>query len=327
VTDQLDVVVTGAGIAGLTAGLTSARLGRSTLILTGGVPGGLLLSIDRIDGAPGHPDGVPGYDLCPIAQEQAVAAGAELSMAELVSLTPADGGWRLTTSEGEIGTRSVILATGASFAELGVPGEERLRGHGVSHCASCDAPLLRERTAVVVGGGDSALQEALTLAESVAAVLVLQREDGLTAQDAYRKAALDHPRIEIRTGVEVEEVLGADRVAGVRTRSVASGAVEELAADAVFAYIGLDPNTAFLDGLVELDLSGRIVTDASLRTAQPGLLAAGIVRAGAAGRAAAAAGDGAAAAVAASRYLGDGEWETDRDAVAATFGDGGSAHG
>jgi thioredoxin reductase (NADPH) len=323
VADRFDVVVAGAGIAGLTAGLTSARLGRSTLLLTGGVPGGLLLSIDRIDGAPGHPGGIPGYELCPIAQEQATEAGAELSMAELTGLSASDSGWLLATSEGEIAARSVIVATGARFKELGVPGEERLRGHGVSHCASCDAPLLRDRAVVVVGGGDSALQEALTLAESAASVVVLQRDEELTAQDAYQRATREHPRIEIRTGIEVEEIAGDDRVTGVRTRPAGSDGVEDVVADAVFAYVGLDANTSCLDGLVELDARGRIVVDAGLRTALPGLLAAGIVRSGAAGRAAASAGDGAAAAIAASRYLDDGGWENDRDTVAIALGNGG----
>jgi len=327
VADRVDVVVAGAGIAGLTAALTSARLGRSTLVLTGGIPGGLLLSIDRIDGAPGYPEGVPGYELCPLTQQQASDAGAELSMAELTGLRADDGGWLLATGDGEIAARAVILATGAGFRALGVPGEERLRGHGVSTCASCDAPLLRDRSAVVVGGGDSALQEALTLAESASSVVVLQRGDELTAQEAYRRPVLEHPRIEVRTGVEVEEISGDERVAGVRARTIASGATEEMAADAVFAFVGLEPNTSFLDGLLELDVTRRIVTDTALRTPQPGVLAAGIVRSGAAGRAAASAGDGAAAAIAADRYLEDGAWENDRRAVALTLGNGGEGHG
>jgi thioredoxin reductase (NADPH) len=198
VADSFDVVVAGGGIAGLTAALTSARLGSSTMVLTGGVPGGLLLSIDRIDGMPGYPDGVAGYDLCPLTQEQAAASGAAFSMGELEGLEAAAGGWQLATSEGDLVARALIVATGARFKRLDVPGEDRLRGHGVSDCASCDAPLLRDRVAAVVGGGDSALQEALTLAESVAQVIVLQREDMLTAQEAYRRAATEHPRIEIR---------------------------------------------------------------------------------------------------------------------------------
>jgi thioredoxin reductase (NADPH) len=313
VVDEFDIVVAGAGIAGLTAGLSSARLGSRTLVLTGGVPGGLLLSIDRIDGLPGFPNGVPGYELCPLVQEQASAAGAEFSMAELEAFEAGGAGWRVVTSEGEIGAKALILATGARFRELGVPGEERLRGHGVSHCASCDAPLLRERVAAVVGGGDSALQEALTLAESVAAVIVLQHDDELSAQETYRRAALEQPKIEIRTGMLVEEIIGDERVAGIRTRTVATGAVEDVKADAVFAYIGLEPNTLFTNGALELDGEGRIPTDPSMRSAVPGVFAAGIVRRGAPGRAAGSAGDGATAAIAAHRYLNDGQWPAGKE--------------
>jgi thioredoxin reductase (NADPH) len=282
VADELDVLVAGGGIAGLTAALTAARLGRRTLVLTGGPPGGLLLSIDQVEGYPGFPDGVPGYELCPIAQEQAEAAGAEFSFGEAQSLEQADGGWRVTADDGGYDARTVIVATGARFKELGVPGEEKLRGRGVSHCASCDAPLLREKVVAVVGGGDSALQEALTLAGAVARVIVLQREDELTAQAAYRRRVEEHPQIEVRCGVAVEEVLGDEKVTGIRTSD------GELDVDAVFPYVGLQPNVEWL---------GDWPLDA------PGLFAAGIVHSEAAGRAAAAAGDGAAAALAAHEYL------------------------
>jgi thioredoxin reductase (NADPH) len=327
VADSFDVVVAGGGIAGLTAALTSARLGSSTMVLTGGVPGGLLLSIDRIDGVPGYPDGVAGYDLCPLTQEQAAASGAAFSMGELEGLEAAADGWQLATSEGDLVARALIVATGARFKRLDVPGEDRLRGHGVSDCASCDAPLLRDRVAAVVGGGDSALQEALTLAESVAQVIVLQREDTLTAQEAYRRAAAEHPRIEIRYRSVVEEVLGDERVAGVRVRDLASDALDDVAVDAVFPFVGLQPSSQVLDGHLELDGDGSVPTDAGLRARLAGVFAAGIVRRGSAGRAAASAGEGAAAAVAAHRYLEDGLWAqegTTSGAIAVAHGNGGA---
>ena len=161
---EFDIVVVGGGIAGLAAGLTAARLGRSTLVLTGTTLGGHLITIERIDGYPGFPDGVPGYDLCPIAQEQAMAAGAEFAMTNVTGLERAGDAWRIATEEEGVVARSVILATGTRLRDLDVQGEANLRGHGVSQCASCDAPLLRNRPVVVAGGGDSALQEALTLA-------------------------------------------------------------------------------------------------------------------------------------------------------------------
>jgi thioredoxin reductase (NADPH) len=303
---QYDVVVAGGGIAGLTAGLTAARLGRRTLVLTGGVPGGLLLSIDRIDGYPGFPEGVPGYELCPLTQQQAMEAGAEFSMAELRQLAPANGHLSVATSEGELETRSAILATGARFCALGVPGEERLTGRGVSNCASCDAPLFRDRTAAVVGGGDSGLQEALTLAESLARVVVLEQRDGLTGQESYRRAVTEHPKIEVQLGVTVDEILGDTNVTGVRTRRLGDGSTGELEVDAVFAFVGLEPNTQTVQGLVELTATGQIATDSELRTSVPGVFAAGIVRAATPGRAAASAGDGAVAAVGADAYITNG---------------------
>ena len=151
---QFDVVIAGGGIAGMTAGMTSARLGRKTLILTGDVLGGQLISIEKVEGFPGFPDGIPGYDLCPILQDQAGAAGAEFMMSSMEGLESQEGHWRVTTAEGDLQAPAIILATGSALKKLGVPGEERLAGSGVSHCATCDAPLLRDRTVVVVGGGD-----------------------------------------------------------------------------------------------------------------------------------------------------------------------------
>src|SRR6185436_2286847 len=219
-----DVVVIGGGVAGLTAGLTSARAGRKTHVLTGPALGGNLISIERVDGYPGFPDGVPGYDLGPIIQEQAAAAGAEFSDAEATALHADGAQWRVTTARGELQAPAVVIATGTTLKTLGIPGEEQLRGKGVSHCASCDAPLLRGRTVGVVGGGDSALQEALTLAQHVSRVVVLHRGHAFTAQPAYTHKVLEHPKIEIRFDTIVEEVNGDGGLTGVRTRSVNSGA-------------------------------------------------------------------------------------------------------
>jgi thioredoxin reductase (NADPH) len=317
VPDEFDVIVAGGGIAGLTAGLHSARAGRSTLVLGGNAPGGLLLSIEKIEGVPGFPEGVPGYDLCPMLQEQAEEAGAEVRMQELAALEPTDDGWRLTADDAELHARAVILATGARLKHLDVPGEERLQGRGVSHCASCDAPLLRDRTVGVIGGGDSALQEALTLADQVGEVIVLHRGDTLDAQATYRQRAEEHAKIAIRYGTVVEEILGEENVEGVRARDHAN-ATEDLEVAGVFVYVGLQPNSELLQDRLELDADQRVPTDAANRTELPGLLAAGIVRRGSLGQAAISAGDGANAAKAADRYLQTGEWA--HDALATTGG-------
>jgi thioredoxin reductase (NADPH) len=310
---ECDVVIIGGGVAALTTGLTSARAGRKTRVLTGPSLGGQLISIERIDGYPGFPDGVPGYDLCPIIQEQAVGVGAEFDATEATGLHD-DGAararerWRVTTGQGDVRARVVVIATGTTSKTLGIPGEERLRGKGVSHCASCDAPLLRGRTVGVVGGGDSALQEALTLAQHVARVVILHRGSAFSAQAAYVRQVREHPQIEVRFGTEVEEVLGNGGVTGVRTRAVGDAKSVNLELAGLFVYVGLAPATTWLDGMLALDASGRITVDVAMRTSLPGVFAAGTVRSGSAGRAAAAAGDGAIAAVSADQYLRDSTW-------------------
>ena len=304
--DAYDVVVAGGGIAGLSAGLTAARLGRRTLILTGDILGGQLLSIAKVEGYPGFPDGVPGYDLCPMAQEMAVAAGAEIEAAELARLAPTNDGFRIATDAGdEISARGVVIATGAHLKKLGVPGEAELFGKGVSHCATCDGPLLRGRTVAVVGGGDSAAQEALTLAEYDARVVMFLRGADFSAQAAYRDKLLAHENIEVRCNTVVTEICGADKVTGVYARQRCG---REIEVAAVFVYIGLAPNSAVLGGIAALDAMGAVVVDRAMRSSQRGLAAAGAVRSDWPGRAIASAGDGANAALAIDRYLRDGTW-------------------
>lgn len=305
---EFEVVIAGGGIASLTAALVSARLGRKTLVLAGDVLGGLLVSIEKIEGFPGYPDGIPGYELCPIIYEQAVAAGVEFAMTDLRRLEAQGDRWYAKTGEGDVQAHALILATGSRLKELGVPGEKRLRGKGVSYCASCDAPLLRNRTVAVVGGGDSALQESLTLAEFAGRVIVLARGEKLSAQMVYRNRVTEHPKIEIRFSTVVEQILGADKVTGARIRGTAGDAAADLELAALFVYIGLQPNTAFLRALMRLDPSGRIPADDQMRTELRGVFAAGVVRSRSAGRAVASAGDGTTAAVAADRFLAGGDW-------------------
>ena len=298
-----DVIVAGAGIAGLTAALTTARLGRKTMVLAGDVMGGQLLSIEKVDGYPGFPEGVPGYDLCPIAQEQAMTAGAEFSQTTIDSIAPEGDGWKVTTGEGDMTARAVIVATGAALKHLGVPGEEKFTGKGVSHCATCDGPLLKNKIAAVIGGGDSALQEALTLSNFVARTIIINSAAELTGQAAYKQLLEEKSNIEVRNGASVQEILGGDAVTGLR---ISDGSTVET--NGVFVYIGLAPEAKFLDGHLKLDAGGAVPTDAAMRTRLKGICAAGTVRAGAAGRAAASAGDGTVAAVTIDRYLADGSW-------------------
>jgi thioredoxin reductase (NADPH) len=304
-----DLLIVGGGVAGLTAGLTSARVGRKTQVLTGESLGGHLVSIERIDGYPGFPDGIPGYDLCPIIQEQAVGAGAEFTAGDATALHNEDGSWRVTTTQGaDVRARAIVIATGTTLKTLGIPGEEQFRGKGVSHCASCDAPLLRNRIVGVVGGGDSALQEALTLAQHASRVIILHRGTAFSAQVAYVQQVQQHPKIEVRFGTIVEEATGNGGLTSVRTRTVADGTTGEIELAGLFVYVGLAPATTLVNGVLALDASGRIPVNDEMRSNVRGLFAVGTVRSGSAGRAASAAGDGATAALSADRYLKDGAW-------------------
>ncbi len=306
VENEFDVIVAGAGIAGLTAALTAARLGRKTMVLAGNLLGGQLLSIETVDGFPGFPDGIPGYDLCPIAQEQAQNAGAEFLQTTIDGLTREGDGWKVATGEGDLTARAVIVATGAALKHLGVPGEEAFSGKGVSHCATCDGPFFKSKDTVVVGGGDSALQEALTLAQFAAKTIIVNRAPQLTGQALYRQRVADNATIEVRNDATVTEILGNGSVSSVRIAS--GGATSDLPVAGVFVYIGLAPEAEFLAGVLTLDTDGAVPTDSAMRTSLPGICAAGTVRAGAAGRAAASAGDGSVAAITIDRYLSDGTW-------------------
>jgi len=301
-----DVIVAGAGIAGLTAALTTARLGRKTMVIAGDVLGGQLLSIEKVEGYPGFPEGIPGYDLCPIAQEQAMTAGAEFSQTNVEAITPEGDGWKVKTGEGDMTARAVIIATGTALKHLGVQGEEKFTGKGVSHCATCDGPLLKNKAAAVVGGGDSAMQEALTLSQFVSQVIIVNKADELTGQSSYRQLVEENSKIEVRNNSTVEEILGDAAVSAVRVAS--GGAKSDVPVNGVFVFVGLKPETKFLEGLAKLDADGGVETDGAMRTKLKGIAAAGTVRTGAAGRAAASAGDGSVAAIAVDRYLADGNW-------------------
>lgn len=305
---EYDVAIIGGGLAGLSAAVTVARLGRSAVLLTDGVPGGELLKIERIDGVPGHAEGVAGYDLCPITQEQAEELGVEFVDEPATSIAPDGDKWRIKHEGGELTARGLIVATGTAMAKLGVPGEERLEGKGVSECASCDAPLLRNKTAIVAGGGDSAMQEALVLADHLEKVIMVVRSDSLCGQQSYRDAVLDNSKIEVRYNAVPTEILGDDSVSHVKVKDATSGVEEDIAADAIFTFIGVVPNTAIVSDLVSLDETGRIAVDAAMRSNAKGLCAAGNVRQGSPHRAAGAMGDAAAAAVAIDAYLATGEW-------------------
>lgn len=295
---DVDVAVVGGGLAGLNAALTAAQLGRRTTVFCGAAPGGLLLGIESIQGLDEHPAGVPGYDLGPMTQEAAMDAGAECLHSEVESLVRYGDRWLLRSAEGNCRARAVILAPGSDLRRLGVPGEEAYTGKGVSHCASCDAPMLRGRTVAVIGGGDAACQEALTIAQFAAQVHLLVRGAALRARPVWQQRVSAQPKITLRFGAVVDAVLGEAAVMGVR---LVGG--QTLPVAAVFVYAGLVPHTAWLSGLVPFEVDGRIAVDTKLQTPVAGLFAAGSARAGSSGQAAQAQADGVAAAQAAHRLL------------------------
>jgi thioredoxin reductase (NADPH) len=300
---ERDVVVAGAGVAGLTAALFAARQGHSTAVLAPAGAGGALLSIQEIEDFPAFPERIAGFELVPAIQEQAEEAGAEFDATSVTELQQRDDGWLVRTEDDEYLARTVIVATGTRPRRLGIPGEQEFEGKGLSHCASCDGALFRGATVAIAGGGDSGLLEALELTKHVAGVVLFERENELSGQATYQRRVRDSGAIAVRCRTLVEEVVGNGTVSALRVRDLATQAVEEVPARGLFVYVGREPETAFLQGVVDLDERGRVVVDAAMCTARRGLFAAGDVRTGSPGHGITAAGDGAAAAVAAGRFL------------------------
>jgi thioredoxin reductase (NADPH) len=299
---EFDLVVIGAGVAGLTAATAAARQGVSVAVVERMGAGGQIANAERIENYPGYPQGIAGHELGPLLHEQAEAAGAEFLLDTVEGLA-LDGERRIVRGAGEaLAARAVIVAAGSTLRSLGVPGEETFLGRGVSHCASCDGPFFAGKTVCVVGGGDSAIDEALTLAQHAARVLVFHRGKALRAQKVLADRAAAEDRIDIAFGAIVEEILGTDAVTGVRLRDAASGATRITEAAGVFVYVGLAPNTAFVRGTLALDETGRIVSGEDLQTSVPGIFAAGDIRAGSPALLTACVDEGTAAAAGAVRF-------------------------
>jgi thioredoxin reductase (NADPH) len=300
-TAAYDLVVVGAGLAGLTAGLYGARYGLKTGIVEQMAPGGQVLNVEKIETFPGFPQGISGFDLGPMAQEQAEAAGAEFVMGTAQALER-DGDELVVRCEGdELRTRTLIAAMGSSLRSLGIPGETEYLGRGVSHCASCDAPFFVGKDVCVVGGGDSAVDEAAVLADTVGQVLVVHRGTGFSAQRSGLRHLESKSNVQMLFETEVVEIRGPDTVTSVVLKQ--AGVTRVQSVSGIFIFVGLEPNTSMLRGVVDLDPAGHVVTDLWLRSSVPGVFAAGDIRQHAAGQLVAAAGDGATAAVAAYRYL------------------------
>ena len=303
-----DVLIIGGGLAGMTAGLYAARYGRPTAILERMMGGASIINIDRIDNYPGFPDGVSGAELAPMVQEQAMKAGAEFVMGEAESIARTEGGpegglLAVESDAGILRAPTVIIAAGSTLRQLGIPGEAEFFGRGVSQCATCDGPMFSGETVGIVGGGDSAADEALVLAQYAAQVLLFHRRDALRAQAAVAQAVAASPNIELCWNTEITAIAGGDTVAAVKTRNAATGQESETPLAGLFVYVGLQPNAALAAGLLETDGAGHIPVNLSMETAIPGLYAVGDIRQHSSSQLISAAGDGATAALAAHRYL------------------------
>ena len=301
--NEHDVVIVGGGVAGLAAGMYATRYGLRTAIIEQMMAGNQIINVERIEDFPGFPQGISGAELVPQMLEQAMDAGAEFVMAEATGMV-LDGSYKiLATTEGNYRSRALIVAAGSRLRKLGIPGEEELYGSGVSHCATCDGPLFSNEVVGVVGGGDAAADEALTLTGYVEKVVVFHREDRLQAQKVLQDRLLKHPKVDLALNTVVESVLGQQLMTGVQVRNVITNLADRVDLAGLFVYVGLEPNTEFVRGVLRTDNVGHIPVNLWMETEVEGLYAAGDIRQHSAAQLASAAGDGATAAIAAFRYI------------------------
>ena len=305
-----DTVILGSGCAGLTAAIYAARANLKPLVLEGHEPGGQLSITSLVENFPGWPDGIQGPELIDNMKRQAARFGAEFQLAHLDRVELGAHPFRLHTSAGEVQTRTLIIASGASARWLGLPSEQALIGHGVSSCATCDGFFFRGKEIAVVGGGDSAMEEALFLTRFASKVTLLHRRPAFRASKIMVERAMAHPTIEFRTNTVVDEVLGVDEkeVKGLRLRDVSTGSTATLRVDGLFLGIGHEPNAKAFAGQMDLDEDGYIITTGNVLTTHkgvviPGVYACGDVQDRRYRQAITAAGSGCMAALEAEKYL------------------------
>jgi thioredoxin reductase (NADPH) len=300
-----DLIVIGSGPAGLTAALYAAREGIDTLVIERGGVGGQAGITERLDNFPGFPEGVSGVEFADRLRAQAERFGVEILRAQEATGINMDGDYCVvrTGDGGEYGCWAILLATGSTYRRLGVPGEDDFIGAGVHFCATCDGPFYRDQEVLVVGGGNSAGEESIFLTRFASKVTIAVRGNQMEASQIVRESVESDPKIEVLTGVTVEELRGDGRLRSVILRDTDTGKQRELTPAGVFVFVGLTPNTGFVRDQIATDERDFILTDAGLQTNVPGIFAAGDCRAGSTNQAASAAGEGAAAALAIRRYL------------------------
>ncbi|MGA2525787.1 MAG: thioredoxin-disulfide reductase [Smithellaceae bacterium] len=303
-----DTVIIGGGPAGYTAGIYTARAGLKTLLVEGAATVSQITITDLIENYPGIPDGINGFDLMQLFKNQALKFGLETLAKDVSAIknnTSSPVIWNVTVGDKSFKTLSMIAATGAQWRKLGVPGEEELAGKGVSYCATCDGPFYKNKDVVVVGGGDTAIQEALFLTHFAKKVIVVHRRDRLRAAGILQKRAFAEKKIEFAWKANLVEVIGKDFVTGIKIANVQSGKVSIISAEGVFIFVGRIPNTSLVQNVLKLDANGYILTDDNMNTSAAGIFAAGDCRAKLFRQVVTAAGDGANAAFSAELYVGN----------------------
>jgi thioredoxin reductase (NADPH) len=304
-----DVVTIGAGPTALSAAIYTTREDLDTVLFEKGVIGGLASITDWVDNYPGFPEGIAGLELGEKLQKQAERFGAVIELGEVTNIESRDGLVHLETTSGQIKTKTVLIATGSDYKKIGVPGEAEYFARGVHYCATCDGAFYRDKKLCVIGGGNSAVQEAMFLTRYATHIDLLVRGPKMRASEVLQKELLNHDKITVHYNTPTEEIVAEDgRIAKVVC--LKDGVKTDIPTDGVFVFVGLKPNTEFLNGAVELDEIGLVKTDGQLQTNMPGVFAAGDVRSGATMQIASAVGEGATAALSIRKYI----EELDREA-------------
>ena len=300
-----DLIVIGGGPAGLSAALYAAREGIETLIIERSGVGGQAGTTERIDNYPGFAQGIGGAELADAMREHAERFDVEILQAQTVTSIEAQGDYKMISTESgdSYCSRSLLLTPGATYRRLNVPGEEDLIGAGIHFCATCDGPFYKGQELLVVGGGNSGVEEGLFLTKFATKVTILEVGERLRASQILQEKAASHPQIEVRLNTTVVEFKGDGKLSSVVIKNTASGETEEITPGAVFVFIGLLPNTAFVKGSVDLDHWGSISTSPTMETSLEGVFAAGDARSGSTKQVASAVGEGATAALMIRQYL------------------------
>ncbi len=299
-----EAVVLGGGPAGLTAGIYLMRAGIDAVLIEQGVVGGTPMKYEHVENYPGFPEGIESRELMERMAAQARRFGLTIKdFCQVSSLTSERGRFTISAGSDEIESLGIIVATGTESVKIGIPGEAHLMGRGVSTCATCDGMFFRNLDVAVIGGGDAAIQEGLTLANIARKVYVIHRRDALRAQKIIQDRAFKNPKIEFLWNRVPIEIVGKEQVESIKLRDIKTGEISEIKVDGIFVYVGSRPNTLFLGDLVDKDESGFIITDENLRTKTEGLYVAGDARRKSLRQISTAVGDGALAAVSLERHM------------------------